>query len=109
MTQRSSSDAGSQRGQRGFVRLREACVKTERSTMTAYRKLLAQAVRVLVPGIMLLLCSGALRAQLYVDCSGTNPNAYSTINAALQNANNPGGLIFVTGTCNENVFLFGQN
>jgi hypothetical protein len=56
-----------------------------------------------------LLCSSAARAQLNVDCSGTNLNAYSTINAALQNVNNPGGVIFVTGTCNENIFLFGQN
>src|ERR1700731_1532324 len=110
MTQRSSSDAGSRRGQRGVVRLREACVKTERSTMTAYRKLLAQAVRVLVPGIVLLVCSGALRAQqfLNVDCSGTNPSAFPSIRAALANAG-PGTSIFVTGTCNESVSLFGQN
>ena len=77
--------------------------------MNAYLSLLCKAVRVLVPGILLLLCSGAVRAQLNVDCSGTNVNAYPSINAALQNVNNPGGVIFVTGTCNENVFLFGQN
>ncbi|HWW17090.1 MAG TPA: right-handed parallel beta-helix repeat-containing protein [Candidatus Saccharimonadales bacterium] len=79
--------------------------------MTAYRKLLAKVVRVLVPGILVLLCSpGALRAQqqLFVDCSGTNPYVYPSINAALQNAG-PGTSIFVTGTCNESVFLFGQN
>jgi hypothetical protein len=77
--------------------------------MNAYRNRLWKALRVLIPGVLVLLCSGALRAQLNVDCSGTNPNAYTTINAALQNVNNPGGVIFVTGTCNENVFLFGQN
>ena len=78
--------------------------------MTAYRKLLAQTVRVLVPGIVLLLCSGALRAQITVDCSGTNPDptVYPSINAALPHAG-PGAFIFVTGTCNESVFLFGQN
>jgi len=79
--------------------------------VNAYRKLLAKAVRVLIPGILVLLCSpGALRAQqqLFVDCSGTNPYVYASINAALQNAG-PGTSIFVTGTCNESVFLFGQN
>jgi Right handed beta helix region len=79
--------------------------------MNAYRKLLAKALRVLVPGILVLLCSpGALRAQqfLYVDCSGTNQYAYPSINAALSNAG-PGTSIFVTGTCNESVSLFGQN
>jgi hypothetical protein len=77
--------------------------------MNAYRNRLWKALRVLIPGVLVSLCSGALRAQLNVDCSGTNPNAYPTINAALQNVNNPGGVIFVTGTCNENVFLFAQN
>jgi hypothetical protein len=69
-----------------------------------------KALRVLVPGILVLLCSpGALRAQfLFVDCSGTNPYAYPSINAALPSAG-PGAFILVTGTCNENVFLFGQN
>jgi hypothetical protein len=79
--------------------------------VNAYRKLLAKVVRVLVPGILVLLCSpGALRAQqqLFVDCSGTNPYVYPSINAALQNAG-PGTSIFVTGTCNESVSLFGQN
>jgi hypothetical protein len=43
-----------------------------------------------------------------VDCSGTNPYAYPSINAALPNAG-PGAFILVTGTCNENVSLYGQN
>jgi hypothetical protein len=79
--------------------------------MNAYRNLLCKVLRVLVPGALVLLCSpGALRAQqfLYVDCSGTNPYAYPSINAALSNAG-PGTSIFVTGTCNESVSLFGQN
>jgi hypothetical protein len=49
----------------------------------------------------------AARAQfLFVDCSGTNPFAYPNINAALPSAG-PGAFIQVTGTCNENVFIFG--
>jgi hypothetical protein len=46
----------------------------------------------------------ALNAQLIVDCSGANPNAYPTINAALANAG-PGSTILVSGTCNESVNL----
>ncbi len=50
----------------------------------------------------------AARAQfLFVDCSGTNPYAYPTINSALPNAG-PGAFIAVTGTCNESVFLYGS-
>ncbi len=45
-------------------------------------------------------------AQILVDCSGANPKAYSSINAALPNAG-PGSTIIVTGTCNENVNLTG--
>jgi hypothetical protein len=49
----------------------------------------------------------AARAQfLFVDCSGTNPSAYPTINSALPSAG-PGAFIAVTGTCNESVFLYG--
>ena len=78
--------------------------------MNAYRNLLSKALRVLVPGILVLLCSpGTLRAQfLNVDCSGTNLYAYPSINAALPNAG-PGAFILVTGTCNESVSLQGQN
>ena len=78
--------------------------------MNAYRNLLSKALRVLVPGILVLLCfPGALRAQfLNVDCSGANPYAYPSINAALPNAG-PGAFILVAGTCNESVSLQGQN
>jgi hypothetical protein len=71
---------------------------------------LAKALRVIVPGILVLLCSpGALRAQfLNVDCSGTNPYAYPSINAALPNVG-PGAFILVIGSCTENVSLQGQN
>jgi hypothetical protein len=88
----------------------KSCVENGEDAMNAYRNLLLKALRVLVPGILLLLCSpGALRAQfLFVDCSGTNPYAYPSINAALPSAG-PGAFILVTGTCNESLFLYGQN
>jgi hypothetical protein len=87
----------------------KSCVENGENAMNAYRNLLLKALRVLVPGILVLLGSpGALRAQfLQVDCSGTNPYAYSHINDALQSAG-PGAFILVAGTCNENVFLWGQ-
>ena len=88
----------------------KSCVENGEDAMNAYRNLLCQALRVLVPGILVLLCSpGALRAQfLNVDCSGANLYAYPSINAALPSAG-PGAFILVTGTCNENIFLNGQN
>jgi hypothetical protein len=56
-----------------------------------------------------VLLSPGLRAQfLLVDCSGTNPSAYQSINAALPSAG-PGAFILVTGACYENVSLQGQN
>ena len=56
--------------------------------------------------LVFLLCPVGLRAQLFVDCSGQNQNAYPTINGALQNASS-GSTIIVTGTCTENVNLNG--
>ena len=51
----------------------------------------------------------AAQAQfLTLDCSGTNPFAYPTINSALPSAG-PGAFIAVTGTCNENVTLYDIN
>lgn len=78
--------------------------------MNAYPSQLFKVLRVLIPGILMLLCSpGVLRAQfLNVDCSGTNVYAYPSINAALPYAG-PGAFILVTGTCNESVGLFGQS
>ncbi len=40
-----------------------------------------------------------------VDCSGADPSAYPTINAALSNVTGPGAAILVSGTCTENVTL----
>jgi len=48
-----------------------------------------------------------VRAQLIVDCTGANPYAFTSINAAVQSAP-PQTLILVTGPCNENVFVNGQ-
>ena len=75
------------------------------SKMNASRHFV-RALQFLIPGIFLLLATPA-RSQaqfLVVDCSGTNPYAYSSINAALPNAG-PGAFILVSGTCNESVAL----
>jgi parallel beta helix pectate lyase-like protein len=57
----------------------------------------------------LFLPAARARAQfLIVDCSGANPSAFPTINSALPYAG-PGAFIAVTGTCNEDVYLFGFN
>jgi hypothetical protein len=58
--------------------------------------------------LAMLSFPATLRAQLQVDCSGSNPKAYPTINAALPNAG-PGATILITGTCNETVTLEGVN
>ncbi|HYK37276.1 right-handed parallel beta-helix repeat-containing protein [Alloacidobacterium sp.] len=61
-------------------------------------------------GLLLLVVMSVLvtaaRAQsyYYVDCSGTNPNDYATIGAALAVAGS-GSYVIVTGTCNENVTI----
>jgi hypothetical protein len=51
--------------------------------------------------LALALSPNGLRAQLLVDCSGTNPNHYPSINAALQQAAAVGTTILVAGTCSE--------
>ena len=61
--------------------------------------------------VVLLFCvtlTAAMHAQLIVDCTRSDPNAYPSINAALPNAG-PGSSIIVTGPCNENVTLYGAN
>jgi len=55
---------------------------------------------------MVLLSMSARAQYLLVDCSGTTPSAYPSINAALPFAG-PGAFIQVTGTCTENVLLYG--
>lgn len=70
----------------------------------------SRALRFAIPGILFLVLSPAKsQAQfLPVDCSGTNPYAYPSVNAALANAG-PGAFILITGTCNESVSLWGQS
>lgn len=79
--------------------------------MNAWRKSLIRSCNFAIPMFLLLLFSPVcLRAQFFlnVDCTGANPSAYPSINAALANVP-PGGFIFVTGPCTENVSLAGQN
>jgi len=52
------------------------------------------------------IASTVAHAQSIVDCTGSTPGAYTSINAALQNAA-PGSSILITGPCNENVSLYG--
>lgn len=58
--------------------------------------------------LSLLLFPAALHAQLFVDCSGTNSNEFSSISAALQQAPTVGATILVTGICNETVNVYGM-
>lgn len=57
---------------------------------------------------MFFFPTGARAQFLVVDCSGTNPYAFPSINSALPNAGQ-GAFIAVTGTCNENVALYDVN
>ena len=78
--------------------------------MNAFKKLTAKGTYFTVPLILILLFfPGTLRAQyLIVDCTGANPSAYPSINAALPNAT-IGSFILVTGPCTENISLNGLN
>ncbi len=61
------------------------------------------ALPLLVLSACLTVSAPALgQAYYFVDCSGTNPNDYSTIGSALAVAG-PGSYVLITGTCNENV------
>jgi hypothetical protein len=51
--------------------------------------------------------SAPSRTQSVVDCAGTTPGAFTTINAAVSSAG-PGTFILVTGPCNEDVSLSNQ-
>jgi len=55
-----------------------------------------------------LLFPAALYAQLIVDCSGADPNAFPSITAALQQAPLVGSTLLVTGTCSETVNVYGM-
>jgi len=85
-------------------------LQLEGATMNGFKKLTAKGPYFIVPLFLLLLFfPGTLRAQyLIVDCTGANPSAYPSINAALPNAT-LGSFILVTGPCTENVSLNGLN
>ena len=55
-------------------------------------------------GVLGLAVAAHAQSYYYVDCSGTNPNDYSTIGAALAVAG-PNSYVIVTGTCHENVTI----
>jgi len=63
-------------------------LQLEGATMNGFKKLTAKGPYFIVPLFLLLLFfPGTLRAQyLIVDCTGANPSAYPSINAALPNA-----------------------
>lgn len=65
-------------------------------------KLLTQIV------FLMLLSAMAHAAGAVVDCSGATPGAFTSINAALASFSKTGpNSITVTGTCHENVVIFG--
>ena len=66
---------------------------------------------VMVSQVALLFCADLAQAQfLTVGCAGGDPTAqFSSINSALLNVTGPGAFLLVTGTCTENVFLYGAN
>jgi hypothetical protein len=76
--------------------------------MPAYKFLSTSYRAALFILLALLLFPIGLRAQLLVDCSGTNPNQYPSINAALQQVATIGSTILVTGTCTETVIVGGE-
>jgi len=64
----------------------------------------------LLLGCLLLLISNlAFAADVVVDCSGATPGAFTSITAALASLPAAGpNSISVTGTCHENVVMFGR-
>jgi Right handed beta helix region len=67
--------------------------------------LVSKARFLLLGGLLSFIAATAVHAQSIVDCSGTNLNAYPSINAAMA-ASGPGAFILVSGVCNENVSIF---
>ena len=78
--------------------------------MNASYKLWAKGFQGVIAGLLLCLFSaGGARAQnfLTVDCTGTTPGAYSSLQSAVYSAT-PGTFILVTGPCNENLSIYAQ-
>jgi hypothetical protein len=84
----------------------------ERAHMRAYRSAFIAWIKLVgilrwLPIMIVAVCfSVAANGQQYyfVDCSGTNPNDFATIDSALAVAG-PGSIALVTGTCTENVAI----
>jgi|SRR5215469_497414 hypothetical protein len=76
--------------------------------MSACEVLRARCGGALYVLLSLLIFPATLHAQFLVDCSGTNPNEFPSITAALQQAPAVGSFILVTGTCNETVNIWGM-
>src|SRR5207249_4631678 len=80
------------------------------SAMNASYKLWAKGFQGVIAGLLLCLFSaGGARAQnfLTVDCTGTTPGAYSSLQSAVYSAT-PWTFILVTGPCNENLSIYAQ-
>ena len=65
-------------------------------------------IGILTLSLLIMLTGQTVKAQMVVDCSGSDPTAYPTINAALANVPGPGTTILVSGTCTEDVAINGQ-
>jgi hypothetical protein len=65
-------------------------------------------IGILTLSLLIMLTGQTVKAQMVVDCSGSDPTAYPTINAALANVPGPGTTISVSGTCTEDVAINGQ-
>ncbi len=56
-----------------------------------------------------LLLSISVHAQIIVDCTGNDPNAFPSIGSALSSAGPGASIVVEAGPCNESVNLLGQN
>jgi hypothetical protein len=71
------------------------------------RKYFYRGMKCMLAVAVVTLFPAASRAQLIVDCSGSTPGAFTTINAAVFNAG-PDSTILVSGPCSEDLYLSGK-
>ena len=74
--------------------------------METFRKNLVRGMKWMLALAMVMVFPAASRAQV-VDCTGADPNAFSSINAAVATAG-PRSAIMVTGPCTEDIRLEGK-
>jgi hypothetical protein len=74
--------------------------------METFRKNLVRGMKWMLALAMVMVLPAASRAQV-VDCTGADPNAFSSINAAVATAG-PRSAIMVTGPCTEDIRLEGK-